>query len=320
MGKVLNSLRSQLSKVQPFWFIILALSLILGGIYLHHLITHQTPDRVAITIPVVNLAVYWYGVLIVSGIMLGAYAVSFEVRRRGMDPDHVWGGLVYAVILAVIGARIYHILTPPPSLCQSVGICTPLDYLRDPLRLFDFRGGGLGIFGAIIGAIVGLILYGWRHKIDWLAYADLGSYGLALGQWLGRWGNFFNQELYGKPTDLPWAVYIDRPLAPHTDRHLFHPAFLYESLWNLLVFFILYLLATRGRERLLRGELLGLYLILYPIGRILLETVRLDSATLIIAGQDTGVNIATAVSVVLAAGVAIVLAVRRLRRTAARPS
>ena len=315
---MLNSLRSRLSKVQPFWFIILALGLVLAGIYVHHLVTHQTPSRVAVTLPIVNLAVYWYGVLIVGGIMLGAYTVSFEVQRRGMDPDHVWGGLVYAVVLAVIGARIYHILTPPPSMCESIGICTPLDYLSQPARLLDFRSGGLGIFGAIIGAIVGLIIYGWRYKIDWLAYADLGVYGLALGQWLGRWGNFFNQELYGKPTDLPWAVYIDYPLQPFSGQHLFHPAFLYESLWNLAVFFVLYLLATRYRDRLLRGELLGLYLILYPVGRILLETVRLDSATLVIAGQDTGVNIATAVSVLLAVGVVIVMAVRRLRRPAGR--
>jgi phosphatidylglycerol:prolipoprotein diacylglycerol transferase len=311
---VLNSLRMRLARVKPYWYIILVLWLVLGGIYINHLVTHETPDRVAITIPFVNLDVFWYGVLIVGGIMLGAYAVSFEVERRGMDPDHVWGGLVYAVILGVIGARIYHILTPPPSMCESVGICSPLDYLQDPIRLFDFRSGGLGIFGAIIGAVLGIFIYGWRNKIDWLVYADLGTYGLALGQWVGRWGNFFNQELYGKPTNLPWAVYIDNPLPRFAGQHLFHPAFLYESLWNFAVFAVLYVLATRHRDRLLRGELLGLYLILYPIGRILLETVRLDSATLVVAGHNTGLNIATAVSIVLAVGVAIFMSVRRLRR------
>jgi phosphatidylglycerol:prolipoprotein diacylglycerol transferase len=313
---VLNSLRMRLARVRPYWYIILVLWLVLGGIYINHLVTHVTPDRVAFTIPFVNLDVYWYGVLIVGGIMLGAYTVSFEVERRGMDPDHVWGGLVYAVILGVIGARIYHILTPPPSMCESVGICSPLDYLQDPLRLFDFRSGGLGIFGAIIGAVLGIFIYGWRHKIDWLVYADLGTYGLALGQWVGRWGNFFNQELYGKPTNLPWAVYIDNPLPQFAGQHLFHPAFLYESLWNFGVFAALYVLATRRGDRLLRGELLGLYLILYPVGRILLETVRLDSATLVIAGHNTGLNIATAVSIVLAVGVAIFMSVRRVRRRA----
>jgi phosphatidylglycerol:prolipoprotein diacylglycerol transferase len=306
----------RLARVKPYWYIILVLWLVLGGIYINHLVTHETPDRVALTIPFVNLDVYWYGVLIVGGIMLGAYTVSFEVERRGMDPDHVWGGLVYAVILGVIGARIYHILTPPPSMCESVGICSALDYFRDPVRLFDFRSGGLGIFGAIIGAVLGIFIYGWRNKIDWLVYADLGTYGLALGQWVGRWGNFFNQELYGKPTDLPWAVYIDNPMTGFAGQHLFHPAFLYESLWNFAVFAVLYILATRHRDRLLRGELLGFYLILYSIGRILLETVRLDSATLVIAGHNTGLNIATAVSIVLAVGVAIFMSVRRLRRRA----
>jgi phosphatidylglycerol:prolipoprotein diacylglycerol transferase len=268
---------------------------------------------VAVTLPIVDLPVYWYGVLIVGGIILGAYAVTFEVARRGLDPEQVWGGLTWAIVFGVIGARLYHIFTPPPSMCESLGICSALDYLKDPVKLVDFRGGGLGIYGAIGGALLGIYLYGRRYRMDWLAYTDLGTFGLALGQAVGRWGNFFNQELYGKPTDLPWGVYIAYPLPEYAQHHTFHPAFLYESLWNFFTFLVLFTLARRYGDRLLRGELLGSYLILYPIGRILLETTRLDSATFVISGQDTGLNIAMTLSAVLAACVVAVLLIRRTR-------
>ena len=306
----------KLRRIEPYWYIILILALALGGVYANHLATHQTPGRVAFTIPVIDLDIYWYGLLIVGGIMLGAYTVTFEVQRRGLNPEHVWGGLTYAVILGVIGARIYHILTPPPSMCESVGICSALDYLKDPARMIDFRAGGLGIYGAIVGAIIGIYLYGRQYKINWITYVDLGTYGLALGQFVGRWGNFFNQELYGKPTDVPWAVYIDRPLPQYSGQHLFHPAFLYESLWNLMTFLILYTVAHRYRDKLLPGELLGGYLILYPIGRILLETIRLDSPNFLINGVDTGVNIAMALAGLVVIIVAAFLIIRRVRQPA----
>jgi len=305
----------KLRKIEPYWYIILLITLVLGGIYLNHLSTGETPSRVAITLPFIDLPVFWYGVLIVGGIILGAYTVTFEIEKRGLDPDHVWGGLTWAVVLAVIGARLYHILTPPPSMCASLGICTALDYLKDPIRLIDFRAGGLGIYGAIAGALLGIYLYGRRYKMDWLAYVDVGAYGLALGQFVGRWGNFFNQELYGRPTDLPWAVHIKYPLAGYAEYQTFHPTFLYESLWNFLTFLLLYTLARKFRDKLLRGELLGLYLIMYPLGRTLLETVRLDSATFLINGQSTGINIAMTLSASMVVLVTMFLLLRRQRAT-----
>lgn len=299
--------------LEPYWYIIAAIAVVLGGIYLNHIATHVTPDRVAITLPFVNVPVYWYGVLIVGGIILGAYTVTFELERRGMDPEHVWGGLTWAIVLAVFGARFYHVLTPPPSMCASLGICSALDYIKDPARLVDFRSGGLGIYGAIGGGLLAIYLYARRYKIDWLAYTDVGAFGLALGQFVGRWGNFFNQELYGGPTDVPWAVYIEYPLPEYAGHHTFHPAFLYASLWNLAIFFLLFTLARRHGDKLLRGELLGLYLILHPLGRVLLETVRLDSATFVINGQDTGLNIAMTLSAAMAVLVFAALLIRRKR-------
>ena len=312
---MLNSSKQLVKRIglEPYWYIILLLAVAMAGIYGYHLNTYKMPGRVAITLPFINLPVYWYGILIVGGIILGAYTVTFQVKRRGLDPDHVWGGLTWAIVLAVIGARVYHILTPPPSMCASLGICSALDYIKDPAKLVDLRSGGLGIYGAIVGALLGIYLYGRRYKIDWLAYVDLGAYGLALGQFVGRWGNFFNQELYGKPTNLPWAVYIQHPIPEHAAHHTFHPAFLYESLWNFLTFLLLFTLAQRYGKKLLRGELLGLYLILYPLGRILLETVRLDSPTFIFNGQDTGVNIASVLAASVLVLAAATLLIRRQR-------
>lgn len=304
---------SKIKRLDRYWFIIILFWIGAIALYSTHLSTQFTPSRVAFRIPGIDWPVYWYGVLIVSGIMLGAYAVSIEAERRGLDPDHVWGGLIWAIIAGVIGARLYHVLTPTPSMCESTGICSALDYFRQPARLFDLRSGGLGIFGAIVGALLGIFLYGRKYKIDWLAYADIGTFGLALGQTIGRWGNFANQELYGRPTDLPWAVFIEHPLRAYSEYSTFHPAFLYESLWNFLSFIILFTLATRLRNTLRRGDLLSVYLMLYPIGRILTETVRLDSPSLILGGVDTGVNIASAFAALVGLMALAFLIGRRLR-------
>ncbi len=233
---------------------------------------------------------------------------------RIWDPDNVWNGLVVVLILAVIGARIYHILTPSPSMA-AVGITSPLDYLRNPAKMLDFRSGGLGIYGGIAGGALGLWWYTRRKRIPMFAWADLGVIGLALGQVYGRWGNFFNQELYGRPTDLPWAITIDPTyrLPAYAEFSHFHPAFLYESLWNLLTFLVLYTLFRRFRHRLLTGDLMAIYLIFYAIGRTLLETVRLDSRTVMLGGLALNMAVATLVSLLVAAAMLLWMVVRHLR-------
>jgi phosphatidylglycerol---prolipoprotein diacylglyceryl transferase len=234
---------------------------------------------------------------------------------RPWDPDHVWNGIIICLLLGLIGARLYHVLTPSPSMA-AVGIHSPLDYFRNPAMLINLRLGGLGIYGGIAGGLLGLIWYTRRHRLPTRAWADVAVIGLALGQAVGRWGNFFNQELYGRPTDLPWAVAIE-PLYRLPDYQQFshfHPAFLYESLWNFLTFVLLLALFRRYRQRLLPGDLLASYLILYAVGRTLLETVRLDSRTLSIAAIDLGLPVATVVSLLLAL-VMILWLVWRHRRT-----
>ena len=231
---------------------------------------------------------------------------------RVWNPDHVWNGLIWLLVLAIIGARLYHILTPSPSMA-AFGIESPLDYFRNPMQLFNLRNGGLGIYGGLLGGLLGLFLYSRHARIPMLAWADLAAIGLALGQAIGRWGNFFNQELYGRPTDLPWAVYIEPiyRLPEFATYERFHPAFLYESLWSLLTFFLLYYLLRRYSGRLLNGELMALYLIAYAIGRTLLEQVRLDSRTLSLGPLQLEMAVATFVSLLIALGMAGWLAYRR---------
>ena len=234
---------------------------------------------------------------------------------RRWNPDHVWNALMWILILGLIGARLYHVLTPSPSMA-AIGIYSPLDYFRDPIQLLNFRGGGLGIFGGLVGGLLGMIIYTRRAQIPFLDWADLSVVGLALGQAIGRWGNFFNQELYGRPSDLPWAVHIDPiyRLPDYAAFERFHPAFLYESLWSLATFFVLYRLARRHSKRLLPGEMMGLYLIAYAIGRSLLELTRLDSRAIPFFGLETGLAVATVVSIVIAMVAATLLIGRRLSR------
>lgn len=234
---------------------------------------------------------------------------------RQWNPEHVWNGLLWCLILAVVGARLYHVLTPSPSMAE-VGIHSPADYFRNPMQLINLRRGGLGIYGGIAGGALGLLIYSYRHRISALNWADVSVIGVALGQFIGRWGNFFNQELYGRPSTVPWAVWIEPAyrLSGYTEFPRFHPAFLYESLWNLLAFLILITLWRRYRTRLMAGDIMAAYLILYGLGRVLLETVRLDSRAVSVGGPEIRLPIATIVSIIVAIAMAAWIAWRHRRR------
>lgn len=230
---------------------------------------------------------------------------------RIWNPDYAWNGVMVCLVAAVIGARLYHILTPSPSMAD-LGIRSFWDYFQQPLELINLRNGGLGIYGGIVGGALGLLWYTRRNVIPTIAWADLGVIGVALGQYIGRWGNFFNQELYGRPTTLPWAVHIDPTyrLSGYREVETFHPAFLYESIWNLLSFFVLLYIYRRYEKRLKTGDLVALYLVFYGVGRILLEFVRLDSRTWAVGGIE--VPVATVVSLAVGLPMAILLVRRHL--------
>lgn len=226
------------------------------------------------------LAVHWYGALIVLGIVLGAQVASYLARRAGEDSETIWDMLLIVVILAVIGARIYHVFSQPAS-----GLPGWDYYRRDPIRAFYIWEGGLGIYGAIIGGALGVILFCLVRKLRPLVWLDFGAPGMAIGQAIGRWGNYVNQELYGPPTTLPWGLRIPywhrippyNDMATYPETTLFHPTFLYESLAAFALCLLLIWVADRYRDRLREGDLLIGYLIGYGVIRILTEMLRPDA-------------------------------------------
>jgi phosphatidylglycerol:prolipoprotein diacylglycerol transferase len=269
---------------------------------------HITPEH----------GIYWYGVLIVVGVMLGAVYASWRARQDGESPDHVWNGLTIAIILAIIGARLYHVFSEPAG-----GVIGWSYYRRNPIEIINFWDGGfrgLGIYGAVAGGILGVVLYAWYAKLRPLQWLDYGAPGLAFGQFIGRWGNFINQELYGPPTTLPWGLIIDPGyrIAPYNDLTayppdtLFHPTFLYESLWCLLLAISLALIAHKLKGRLLEGDITLGYIIGYPLGRFFIEYLRPD------AWMIGPIAAAQLFAIICVVGGLTVLVVRHVRARASR--
>ena len=222
--------------------------------------------------------IHFYGVIIMVGALAGAWLAAYQVQRRGDDPELVWDGLFWLVIAGIIGARLWHVFTPPPSMVAQ-GITTRY-YLTHPLDVLAIWNGGLGIPGAVIGGLIALYLFCRKRGLNFAAWVDMISPSLALGQAIGRWGNFVNQELYGRPTDLPWSIPSDpEHRLPGFEQYThFHPTFLYESLWNFANMALLLWLGHRYSDRLKEGDIFLVYLIVYPVGRFWLEFLRLDSA------------------------------------------
>ncbi len=238
------------------------------------------PNGFDIPIPFLGISfrIYFYGILITLGVVVAAFLAAHEARRRGQNPEIVWDALFWVVLAGIIGARLWHVFTPPASMVAQ-GITTRY-YLTHPLDLINIRSGGLGIPGAVIGGVIAMALYCRSKKLSFLAWADIAAPGLALAQAIGRWGNFFNQELYGRPTSLPWRIYIDpwHRLPGFETYEYYHPLFAYESLWNLANAIFLLWLGRKHADRLQTGDLFLIYLITYPLGRFLLEFLRLDAS------------------------------------------
>jgi phosphatidylglycerol---prolipoprotein diacylglyceryl transferase len=246
--------------------------------------------------------VRYYGIILMLGALAGGYLATFEVKRRGRNPDVVWDLLVYLIIGGVLGARLWHVLTPPPS-SVAQGITTYY-YLTHPLDAVAIWKGGLGIPGTILGGLVGLLLYTRRHKdFGFLQWADIVAPGLALGQAIGRWGNYFNQEIYGAPTGLPWRIFIDpaHRLAGFEDKAYYHPLFAYESILNLANMTLLLWITHNYRGRLKDGDVFNVYCIVYPVIRFGLDFLRLD------ASRVLSVNINQTMMALVAVGAIAVL-------------
>jgi len=210
-----------------------------------------------IAFEVFGIGIRWYGILISIGLVLGVFIAMRESARLGIDENMILDFIIFAVPVAVVCARAYYVLF---NLSYYGG---------DIFKMINIRQGGLAIHGAVIGGAATAIVYSKYKKIKFWKLADLCAPGLILGQAIGRWGNFINKEAHGGPTDLPWAITINGVGV--------HPTFLYESLWNLMIFI---LLMGIKKKKKFDGQLFALYMMLYSLGRFFIEGLRTDSLML----------------------------------------
>src|SRR2546422_6120088 len=224
----------------------------------------SSPGAIAFQIGPVVLR--WYGILMATAIVAGLWLGHRQARREHLPADDIISCGQWAILAGLVGARLYE------------GLFNWDYYGRYPWKIIAVWEGGLAIHGGpILGPLVGAgLAHRWRLPV--LRRLDVAAPPTALGQAIGRWGNFFNQQAFGRPTDLPWKLYISPPHRPpgFAQFEFFHPTFLYESLWDLLVFLVLILL-LRSRLRDHPGALFFCYVGLYSVGRFAIEAIRLDS-------------------------------------------
>lgn len=257
-----------------------------------------------------SIQIRYYGLIIVLAMLVAAWVAARLAKRDGRDSEHVWGALTWAIIPGIIFARLFFVIFPPISL--TAGCATPVttDICRDagwfiqninnlqqgPLAIWS---GGLNIFGAVLGGLLGAYIYIKRNKLALGPWLDIAAVALPLGQAIGRWANWINQELYGGVTTLPWGITIDSAhrVQPYGSTvtypvatTFFHPLFLYESFWSLLFFIILLNLFIRNRKRLFPGDIFLFYIIQYSVIRFLLEFLRVEVSVV------GGINLWQAVS------------------------
>lgn len=273
-----------------------------------------------VLIEVGPFSLHWYGVLIVGGAVVAALLSSRYAYKADQLPDHIWNLLAVSLLFGIIGARLYHVISSP---ADGLGWSY---YRQNPGDIFNFWDGGfrgLGIYGGLVGGAFGILLYCRWQKLDVIQYLDFIAPNILLAQAIGRLGNYINQELYGPPTDLPWAFTIN-PLFPcqipfglpdtiqfcgsrlMTEETTtwyasngFHPTFFYEAGWNVLMFGVLTWIIWQWGDRLRRGDSILLYLLSYSVGRLWIEAFRPDAWVL--GGLPTIQWIAAATIVVSAA-------------------
>lgn len=219
------------------------------------------------------LPIRWYGFLIASAVLIGVSLSGYLAKRRGINPDVISDLAIWLVVAAIPCARLYYVAFEWDK------------YANNLSEVFAIWHGGIAIHGALLGGLTAALLFARLKKIPFWQLADLVAPSLILGQAIGRWGNFFNSEAFGRPTDLPWKLYIPLAQRPtgYTQYEYFHPTFLYESLWNLMVFGLLITLFNRGLKAtspLKTGTLFLTYLIAYSLGRFWIEGLRTDSLML----------------------------------------
>ena len=237
-------------------------------------------NRVAITI--LGRPIYWYGVIIASGLLLAVYLCIRWGKRFGITEDQILDLMIVAVPVALVAIRVYYVLF-------NLDLYRNGDGSLNWGAMFRYSDGGLAIYGAIISSAIVLLLFCRHKKISFMAFADLGVHGLLIGQSIGRWGNFMNVEAYGGVTALPWRMcaesianrmfnlgYVDEVgyQSLLSGSLGVHPTFFYESLWNFLGLLMIYFV---GKKRKFDGQCFLLYVFWYGLGRTWIEGLRTDS-------------------------------------------
>jgi len=226
-----------------------------------------SPGSIAISCE--YFTIYWYGIILAVAFTVGLFTVSAIAKKEYQDEkivNNVVEIAFWVLLCGIISARLYYVI-----LCADY-------YSMHLSEIFMLQKGGLSIQGGLLGGIIGGFICCKKFKLNFLQYADLYALGLPIAQAIGRWGNFFNSEAFGRPTSLPWGLFIpqqNRPYIYEFDEY-FHPTFLYESLWNILVFLILFFVIKKYCFQN-RGVIFFSYLILYSIGRMFIELIRVDS-------------------------------------------
>lgn len=260
--------------------------------------------------------VYWYGIIIAAGFLLAVFFGYHQAYRFGIENEPIIDFLFFAVPLAIIGARLYYVIFYLDLYIDADGSFN----WGNAIAIWD---GGLAIYGAIIMSIITVIVFCRVRKINTLAFLDLGSLGMLIGQCIGRWGNFVNVEAYGGVTDVAWRMSAERIANTLWNKGILestevyqailsgelgvHPTFLYESLWNALGFVLLWMIARKWRKT--DGQIFLSYLIWYGLGRAVIEGLRTDSLYFF----NTGIRTSQMLGLVSAA-VALVWLVWRLKK------
>ncbi len=217
-----------------------------------------TINRVAFSLG--SISIYWYGILIALGLFLSILYGIRESKKVGLDNNDFLNMLLIAIPVSIICARLYYVIFSFDM------------YKDDLMSILDIRGGGIAIYGAVIGAAATVIIYCKKKKINIGTILDMLAVGLLIGQSIGRWGNFVNGEAFGSATSLPWAMTI--ATGGNIIANSVHPTFLYESLWNALGIIVLLIYKKR---KVYNGEIFCGYMVWYGTGRALIESLRADS-------------------------------------------
>ncbi len=239
-----------------------------------------------------------YGVMIALGVIASVWLGQKRYEARGHDGEVIATIAMWSVPAGVIGARIYHVITDNSRFRGNWG------------EAFKIWEGGLGVWGGVAAGALTAVWLSKRRGYDLPDAMDSVAPAIPLAQAIGRLGNWFNQELFGGPTDLPWGLEIDEAHRPveHLDEATFHPTFLYEALWNLGVVAVIVWVVPRVLPKLRRGLMFGIYVALYTLGRLWIELVRIDTATEVFGLR---VNVWTSIVVGLSATIIVVVLQRR---------